>query len=717
MHRPNTIEFPQGEAFDRALVESSRDCIKVLSVDGRLLWMNDEGKRLLCIGDLSAVLGKSWIDFWADEDRIAAEKAIAAAVGGGSGSFTAMYMVAGEERWFDVLVSPIRSQNNKTQNLLAVSRDITARKRLEDSLRRSEERFEMVGRATNDAIWDWDIQTNSLWWNQGVTNLFGYEPTQIVPDISWWYDRVHPYDCERIWASVGQAIESSELSWRAEYRFRRADGSYADVLDRGYVIRDKRGKAIRMIGAMRDTSERKRAEEALRESEQRFRAIADDAPIFIWMADEKINVTYVNRTYLDYLGLRTAGDFSGRVWERLMHPDDISRTHDIYLAAVKSGQTFQLEVRMRSAAAAEHRWHLFRGTPRFIEGRFAGFMGVGIDIEDRKRFEQSLQDSEAKLRSVIEEAPLAIALLGRSGEILFRNPRFDQLWGRPVHVTTARTYSQVYEGYHLDGRRVASEEWPGARAVLKGEVTDNLLFEIVQASGRRVTCWFGGAPICNASGEIEGGVVVFRDVSEERRTENELRASERRFRSFVEATAHVIWRTDAHGEIDTSLEEWCAFTGQSEEEARGFGWTKAIHPEDQAKVAGAWQKASETRSIYEVQYRLKIHNGQWRDILARGVPVLNDQGEVVEYIGTCIDITEQKKAEQALRDSEQRLERMVAERTADLRATVAELEAFSYSLSHDMRAPLRTIQSFSQIVLHDASSKLGAREKDLLTKV
>ena len=349
IHKPNTIEdlLPQSEAFNRTLIESSRDCLKILSLDGRLLWMNDEGQRMLCIADITAVLGKSWIDFWADEDRVAAAKAIAAAVGGGSGHFTAMYVVSGEERWFDVLLSPIRGSDGKPQRLLASSRDITVHKRLEDSLRRSEERFQIVGRATNDAVWDWNVQTNSVWWNQGVTNLFGYQLNQIVPDLSWWYSRVHPQDCDRIRDSVHQAIEGTDVSWRGEYRFRRADGTYTDVLDRGYLIRDHYGKTVRMIGAMQDTSERKRAEAFLRESEQRFRAIADDAPIFIWMADENINVIYVNRTYLNYLGLRTAEDFTNHVWERLMHPDDISQTYQVYLGAAKARRPFQLEVRMR----------------------------------------------------------------------------------------------------------------------------------------------------------------------------------------------------------------------------------------------------------------------------------------------------------------------------------------------------------------------------------
>jgi PAS domain-containing protein len=97
--------------------------------------------------------------------------------------------------------------------------------------------------------------------------------------------------------------------------------------------------------------------------------------------------------------------------------------------------------------------------PQHLKNAIALFLGGAATPSA----EEALRESEARLRAVIEEAPLAIALTGPSGEILLRNPRFDQLWGRPAHTTTAPTYSDVYEGYHLDGRRIASEEWPGAR--------------------------------------------------------------------------------------------------------------------------------------------------------------------------------------------------------------------------------------------------------------
>ena len=150
------------------------------------------------------------------------------------------------------------------------------------------------------------------------------------------------------------------------------------------------------------------------------------------------------------------------------------------------------------------------------------------DVTDRRHAADMLQRSESRLRAVLEQAPLAIVFTGPSGEILFRNAMFDALWGRGPHTTTARNYSEAYSGYHLDGRPIASEEWPGARAVLNGEVTQDVVYEIVQASGDRIICRFAGAPIRDQAGEIVGAVVIFRDITEEHGTNQALRASEER---------------------------------------------------------------------------------------------------------------------------------------------------------------------------------------------
>jgi PAS domain S-box-containing protein len=140
--------------------------------------------------------------------------------------------------------------------------------RLVRAVRESQERFEFVARATNDAVWDWDLVSNGVWWNEGIQTLFGYAPEQVGPDISWWYEHISPDDHDRVVQDTHAAIARGAESWSAEYRFRRADGSYAQVFDRGYVLHDGEGRPTRMIGAMMDITQRKQLEDELRQSQK-----------------------------------------------------------------------------------------------------------------------------------------------------------------------------------------------------------------------------------------------------------------------------------------------------------------------------------------------------------------------------------------------------------------------------------------------------------------
>ncbi len=149
--------------------------------------------------------------------------------------------------------------------LLAVA---IARRRAEDALQERETRYRLVTLATNDAVWDWNLLTNEIEWGEGVQVLFGYGADEVGPDFTWWAERVHPDDRERVLAEVDAVVVHGAQHWSGEYRFRCRDGSYSFVFDRGYVVHDDKGKPIRMIGAMADLTQRRRAEEALRQSEK-----------------------------------------------------------------------------------------------------------------------------------------------------------------------------------------------------------------------------------------------------------------------------------------------------------------------------------------------------------------------------------------------------------------------------------------------------------------
>ncbi|HEX5062736.1 MAG TPA: ATP-binding protein [Kofleriaceae bacterium] len=156
------------------------------------------------------------------------------------------------------------------EGLAALARQVVAqlelRKRIVDERRVGHERLQLVTRATNDAVWDWDLRTNAIWWNEGMRTLFGVAP-ENVSTIDAWSSRMHPDDLPHVERSLFGAIQSGQHYWTDEYRFRCHDGHYANVLDRGYVIHE-RGQAVRMVGAMLDVTERRRLEEQLRQAQK-----------------------------------------------------------------------------------------------------------------------------------------------------------------------------------------------------------------------------------------------------------------------------------------------------------------------------------------------------------------------------------------------------------------------------------------------------------------
>ena len=146
-----------------------------------------------------------------------------------------------------------------------------SRKQAETALAVGEERLKLIARATNDAIWDWDLTTQTLGWNEGFHVLFGFQPYEVEPGVESWYGRLHPEEKERVIETRYAAINGAAATWSDQYRFCRADGAYAHVLDRGYVVRDEEGKAVRAIGALIDLTEQKRAEAEIVAAYERLR--------------------------------------------------------------------------------------------------------------------------------------------------------------------------------------------------------------------------------------------------------------------------------------------------------------------------------------------------------------------------------------------------------------------------------------------------------------
>lgn len=164
----------------------------------------------------------------------------------------------GTQAWINITAGPVRDEADTVIAAVFTAEDISRRHQQEEAIRISEQRYRLVSRATHDVIWDWDISSDKVLWNENLRHSFGHEIQELTTDSHWWLQRVHPEDRERVWDSLQRVIQGQSVIWQEEYRFQKADGIYAEVIDRSYVDRDFTGGSRRMIGSMSDVTELRR---------------------------------------------------------------------------------------------------------------------------------------------------------------------------------------------------------------------------------------------------------------------------------------------------------------------------------------------------------------------------------------------------------------------------------------------------------------------------
>jgi PAS domain S-box-containing protein len=261
-------ELRISEERNRRIVEGVRDhSIFTVDIDNRVVdWT--PGAESVFGWSADEIRGRSADILFTAEDRAAGIPAreLVTAREEGCANDERWHVRADGTRFFaNGSVRPLHGGDGGITGFIKIARDETERRAAEAALRETDQRYRIAAKATNDAIWDWDLTTDRIDWNDAVRVLFGYGDADVGGTSAWWMEHVHPEDRDRIDADIHGVIDGAGDHWAAEYRFRRADGSFADVLDRGHVIRDDQRRAVRMIGAMLDLSERKRAEERLRE--------------------------------------------------------------------------------------------------------------------------------------------------------------------------------------------------------------------------------------------------------------------------------------------------------------------------------------------------------------------------------------------------------------------------------------------------------------------
>jgi PAS domain S-box-containing protein len=411
----------------------------------------------------------------------------------------------------------------------------------DSSLQEERERFQLLAKVTNDALWDWIALTNQIWWGQGLQTLFGYDLETVDPSFDFWLNRIHPDDRVRVVSSFETAINTGKSDWSYEYRFRRADDSWAYVFDRAYVICNQKGEAIRAIGAMMDISERqaalrerKRTEEALRTIQERYELAVCAGEVGVWDWNIETNEIYIDPNLKAALGY-TDLDIENHLenWYNLVHPEDRLRV----FAAIKThleGLTPQYEIEHRRLHKdGSIRWFLSRGTAfSDAEGKPYRMAGSDTDITKHKQTEEALERLSRQNESILNSAGEGILGLDTQGKITFVNPAAARMTGYSVDELIGQSLHKMLHHSKPDGTDYDMAICP-IQAVFQDGIphhgTDEIFWRKdgssfpveyvstpIQENFSHSGATTGGLPLqpSLSHSSITGAVVTFRDISD-----------------------------------------------------------------------------------------------------------------------------------------------------------------------------------------------------------
>ncbi|HEY3134349.1 MAG TPA: PAS domain S-box protein [Gemmatimonadaceae bacterium] len=295
----------------------------------------------------------------------------------------------GSDGFIRMSSAPVRDSEGNVVAAVAIVVDVTDQRKTERAMRVTDERFKFVAKATNDVIWDWDLRTNALVWNDSVETVFGHKQNKIYPEIQWWHDHLHPQDRERVVAGIQAVIANGGTSWSDQYRYRRADGSYANVMDRGYIARDNNGAPLRMIGAMTDVTERSRSEAAIRFQAQLLNAVQQAV-----VATDPDGLVIFWNTFAEKLYGWTAEEAVGKPIEELT-PSPFLREHATEIVERgAAGESWTGEFLVQGKSGKAFPALLTTSPVRDGQGTVLGFVRVSIDLTERRNLEEQFRQSQ-----------------------------------------------------------------------------------------------------------------------------------------------------------------------------------------------------------------------------------------------------------------------------------------------------------------------------------
>jgi len=585
--------------------------------------------------------------------------------------------------------------------------NIQERIQTEQNLHVSEERLRLALSAANQGLYDLNLQTGDAIVNSEYALMLGYNPITFRENNTAWLARLHPDDLERVAATYQAYISGTIPDYQVEFRQRTQTGDYKWILSLGKIVAwDADGHPLRMLGTHTDISDRKQAEaerlkiEQTRQELKLLEQVLDIVLAGYWDWDIPHQQEYLSPGFKRMFGY--ADDElpnTPESWQRLIFPEDLPSVLACFDRHVQSrGEVpYDNEVRYRHKDGSTV-WVACSG--QVIEWDAAGnplrMIGCHINITQRKQAEATLQKTKEELEEFFLVALDLLCIADMDGRFRRLNRSWETTLGYTIEDLEGKSFVDLI---HPDD----VESTLAAISTLEQQ-------ETVHAFVNRYRRKDGTYRYIEWYSRPRGYLIyaAARDITEQRLVEQRLRKSETHLKTAQRIGKLGSWEFNVQtGEINWSDEVFRMFGRNPAEGPPSYEELQQLYlSEDQLYHDQVVQTALETRQPYELECRARRPDGSLIYIQARGEPIFDEAGHLIQLVGTVLDITARKQAEAQLLQT-----------TAQLEASNRELEAFAYSVSHDLRSPLRAIDGFSKALLEDYGDTLDADAQDYFQRI
>ncbi len=689
----------------RALTERSAEVVAIFDPEGTISYISPSIQALFGFAT-EEVVGRSLFAFIHPEDAQRTRVLIAETLREPARTFTTELRTRhknGEWRWIAVAGRNLIA-DAAVGGIVANFQDTTKRKRAEEALRQSEERLRLAMESGKVGTWEWEVSQEEVQWSQGVYALLGYEPGALPSTRQAFRRCIHPEDRPRHEQAMRQALERCE-DYFCEFRVVWPDGSVHWIEARGQYAytKDAGGVLVRMRGVLSDIERRKQAEEMVRAKEGELELILTRTPFMLTRCSRDLYYRYVSRAYAEMIG-RTPDQVAGKPVIEIMGEEGFEAIRP-YVETVLQGQPVEYEAPVHFRDVGSRLLRVAYVPDRDEQGHVIGWIASILDVTERKQAEEALRESEEKYRSIVETATEGIVMVDAEARVLFANERWSEIFG--YNVEEARQMTHFDMVFPEDEARMR-DRWESRKRGVK----ESYEFRFRRKDGRPVWTLIGAAPRFDPEGRFLGTLVMVTDITERKQAEESLREARDYLDSlFGYANAPiVVW--DREFKITRFNHAFERLTGHQAKNVLGREIDLLFPPESREESLAYIRSTSKGQRWEVVEIPILCTDGKVKTVLWNSANVLaSDDKTVVATIAQGQDITERKRAEEALRDLNATLESKVARRTEELQHRARQLQKLTLEMSEAEDRERKRLAA----ILHDDVQQIIAAAKFHLT--